>query len=151
MKKIIIVLILSVSTLLAYNYEPSSEMNEIPFEMTSGLPLIEVTLNGKKAKMLIDSGAMSSVLNIYSHMEYEFTFTEVDNENFLGAGGNLIRSGLVDNTCVMVDGRILPVRFKGLEMGIMSERLGIVGIIGSDYLDDYDYILDYEKNVIRTR
>lgn len=146
MRKLIIVL--SLLMLLSSSCDDFNRVTHIHFSMTESLPLINVLLNGRPAKLLIDTGAMSSVLNVYSADEYGFNYTLIDGNNFRGAGGNVIRSGFVSGASLRINGKLVEVDFKGLELSSISRDLGIVGILGSDYLNDHDYIIDYSKDLI---
>lgn len=121
---------------------------EIVFSMSSGLPLVEMELNGKKAKFLVDSGAMRSVLNISNAEAYGYKYIPVSGLNFTGAGGAEIKGGLISDAVVKINDKTLQIRFRALDMDGLSKQLGVVGIIGSDYLDYADYVLDYKNDVI---
>jgi len=156
MKKLLIsfllVLTFSCNNNKVDTYNPYLENYDtrIEFSMNKGLPIAELLLNGRKVKFLIDSGASSSVLNLSYADALGFDYELVENFNFTGVSGRVIQSGIASKAVLRtVDGDRLFVDFKVLDMNEVSQSLRIVGIIGSDYLDRFNYCIDYKYNVIK--
>ena len=117
--------------------------------MKSGLPTILISINGKPAKLLVDSGAMSSVLNIDSAEQYGFDYRMMDGYAIGGVGGSA-KAGIVSGAIVHTrSGERLPIKFKCINLNKIGSKLGIVGIVGSDYFHKHGYVIDYSNNTLK--
>ncbi|MDZ5646529.1 retropepsin-like aspartic protease [Nitrospirillum sp. BR 11828] len=122
-----------------------AQVASIPLEMDGNMPLARVTINGKPAHMLVDTGAWMSVLT-RSSMAY-LGLKAVD------AQGELIG---IDGTS-----RLLQTTMDSLELGNWRGRdvrvyVGgygafggdTVGALGMDLLERYDMEFDLAHNVL---
>lgn len=123
---------------------------EIPFEMVNNLPIIEAKLNGISARFLVDSGASISALDLNAMYIYGYGIDKLRPVQVVqGIGGSQpmyymknakFNSSIHDN---------VEVEFKGMDLRKFREDYGILGILGSDYLQAHDFSIDYDKKVIK--
>jgi len=147
MKKIFFIIIL-VFTIISCNKD-----NDIPdsidFVISGGLPMIKCELNGKVGYFLIDTGANISIIdegvtNKYNVTIYSFLDLTVDG---IGGENPLYQT---NNTKLTYKGQVMRVNFKSTDLSNLTNHLGFVGIIGSDFLIQNKIIIDYKNKVIRT-
>ncbi len=133
---------------------PAQETIVSDFVSLSPKPIIEVQLNGKIAYFLLDSGSEITLLHAESAEEYDFQLLNyvpggiqkvvglgTVSDHLYGAGkvrmniGNLrIRSLYVATDLSNV---IKTVRY--------NTRYKLTGIIGSDVMKKYGFLLDYQN------
>ena len=124
-----------------------SEKEVIKFSMNKRVPIIQVELNGKKAKFLIDSGASLNILDKNAAKEYGFKTYSSSDSTVTGIGGaEEILS--VGGTDVVINGKKVRMPFKSIDLSNVVSKLGIVGIIGSRWLSQQGYIIDYCDHTI---
>lgn len=121
------------------------------------LPIVQGTLNGKKAYFLLDTGASISVLDVTKETEYGFRLGDINDLTISGYGGvtdDVVKLTSVD---VMLGSESMSQEFLGKDIGYLviaiknSTNLSIVGIIGNNNIAGNDLILDFETNFILKR
>lgn len=123
--------------------------NEIPLINHDKLYMIELTINNKKGRFLLDTGANSSYINYNDLDKFKISVSNNTSINLSGLGG---KGGDVyevyDFKMYKKDGVKLPsnVVFKTTELKI--NNLYINGIIGADYLHKNKGVIDYENNIL---
>ena len=149
MKKKILLIISLVFLLVFTSCEKDKDIpNSIKFSTTKVLPLINVEINGVKAKLLIDTGANLSMIDYHVAEKYGFKVINIQDMEVTGVGG--VRK--VYHTMgveTYYNGEPMYVRFKSADMKNIRFQLGIVGIVGSDYLLQHEMIIDYKNKVLR--
>lgn len=119
------------------------------------LYFIRVKLNNKNANLLVDTGAVTSLLDINQADDYNFRFSETQHK-FTGVGG-LSDAYRIMNYKFHHDSTSLPVYpfgadLKGVVYEFKKKGMPIVGILGSDFLKSNDAIIDYKnKELILNR
>ena len=122
--------------------------NSIKFSTTNTLPLINIEINGINGKLLVDTGANISMIDYHVAKKYGFNIINMDDMEVTGVGG--VRK--VYHTMgikTYYNGDPMYVRFKSADMKNIRLQLGIVGIIGSDYLLQHNMVIDYKNKVLR--
>jgi hypothetical protein len=108
--------------------------------------LMEVVLNGKKAFLLIDTGASKSLLDINKSSKYNFSYNKLNIEKYIGIGGiqdmYTIYNYKIDNFFIPMIGTDL----SEIAPFFNYDGIYIVGIIGSDFLNNRNAIIDYKNN-----
>lgn len=120
----------------------------IYFNVTSGLPIINVTLNGVESRFLLDSGASNSILNCDLFDKYDFIKLRKPISIVTGLGGSRYVYEITGTQLIYND-KIIPINFRCTDISILSNSLDIVGLIGSDFLIKNDLIIDYKNKVLR--
>lgn len=119
----------------------------IPFDFYKGVPIIEVKLNGRKARLLIDSGASLNILSREAKEKYGFSTYTIKGYDVAGIGGSKVLGG-VRNADVEYDNICLNIPFRAMSLKAVQYKLNIVGIIGSKYLNRHGYVIDYKSKTI---
>ena len=112
----------------------------------NGMHFVQVTVNGIKTKLLVDTGANKSLLDISQSETYGFNHMFFSKNNYIGLGG------LVDIYIVYdydVDEFFIP--FLGSDLSDVQEYfikdgIQIIGILGSDFLEQNKVSIDFEAN-----
>jgi len=150
MKKILLVILISFSLVSSCTKPDVIVANNIEFTMGRGLPIIEVKINGIPAKLLVDSGAMTSVINSSKANEYNFDYMVLEGYSMTGVSGTVSETGLVSRArTTSIDGGYMPIRYRSINLDLLQDRLGIIGIVGSDYLNTHGYIINYREKMLK--
>jgi len=112
----------------------------------NGMHFVEVTVNGIKSKLLVDTGANKSLLDISQATNYGFSSIFISKNNYIGLGG------LVD-LYVVYDYKVdeFFITFLGSDLSdiqayFIKDRIHIIGIMGSDFLEQHKATIDFEAN-----
>ncbi len=120
----------------------------IPFSMNKGVPIITVELNGKKAKFLIDTGASLNIVSSEVAKKYDFKTYEPRSKTMVsGIGGSEVMLAVSDAN-VLFEGTKIRIPFKSVSLKNVRHKLGIVGIIGSRWLNEHSFLIDYCLNTV---
>lgn len=152
MKKLVILLIFSFllcgcvpkqKNLVTYNYKEAYAL----FQYNNML-FIDVVLNGIPAKLLLDTGASKSLLDVSKSKKYKFNYILLVKEQYIGLGG------LKDIYIVYdynIDEFFTP--FLGTDLSEITnyfseKNIEIAGILGADFLDTHNVVIDFKKNLM---
>ncbi len=128
---------------------------KVPFEINkAGLIEITASLNGKKGRFIVDTGATSCVLSkdLKSHFNVDsekneetakgLGTTEMENEISLHNNFDFLSSTLTDHPLIVLDLRTVNISLQSY--GIEE----VVGIIGSDLLQRTKAAIYYSSKTI---
>jgi predicted aspartyl protease len=121
------------------------QIASIPVILRDNRPLVEVTVNGRKALMLIDTGAERSLLYVDKAIEYGLNPVG-GGSSFAGVGGE---AGSYDVTVARFGfggAEVKNLLFYGLKIAAEPDTIGIFGL---DLLGQADVELDIPDNAIR--
>lgn len=147
-------LILTLLTILMFSCIQNNfkDEKEISFKMVNNLPIIEAELNGINAKFLIDSGAGISALDLNAMYIYGYSIDRTKTvQTVTGVGGSQPLYELKNYRFNAYSNDTISLTFKGMDLRKFREDYGILGILGSDYLEKHDYTIDYNKKVIKRK
>jgi len=123
-------------------------IQEIKLHEWKNMHFIDITLNGKDSKLLIDTGASKSLLDISKAEEYQFSYVLLSNNQYVGLGG-------LESIYAPYDYKIedFIISFLGADLSEIQHYFNrdgvyIVGILGSDYLEKNDCRIDFKKNIL---
>lgn len=150
MKKLLFLLLFP---LLFISCLPTQKMIIIPntyaeydLEKFNDLYLISVTLNGKPTKLLVDTGANKSLLDINKCSYFGYSYSTKSITKYIGIGG-------ATDIYIMYDYNIdlFFVSFLGADLADIAKYFKqdgnkIAGILGSDFLTRTGAIIDYNTN-----
>jgi predicted aspartyl protease len=124
--------------------------NSIPFSTNKGVPIITVAINGKSAKLLVDTGATTSVIDSSVVEKYGFRVGNNLDIDFNGIGG---RASMyyVDKAITTFNGEPMYIRYRASNMKNIRNSLGIVGIIGTNYLEQNKMIINYQDKLLEIK
>lgn len=141
MKKCLIILFLFLTSCAAYNWGT----NEVKLLEHYNLHFVNIKVNGKPGKLLVDTGASKSLLDIAKADEYGFNYVLLG-EQYVGLGG-------VTDIYVIYDYKIEGpwVTFLGADLTHIQEYftkddIHIIGILGVDFLESNNCRLDFRKD-----
>ena len=144
-----ILLFLFISFFISCNAQENSFEGDgkVDFIAVSKVPVVEGTINGKQAFFIVDSGASLSVLDDNQSDYFEFSTSK---SNIAAAGyGGVASFGNASDVKLTVGGKRFNTDFKSQDLSkivdLIRENDGveISGIIGSDIMKDYHFIIDY--------
>lgn len=131
-----------------------SESYEHKILISDFLPIVQATLNGKKAYFLLDTGASISVLDTNKTKHFLFR-TEGENDTaIIGYGGKTNSTSELSRVEVFLGTEKLNMPFLGRDLKSLVEpiRKGtgyeIVGIIGNNNIKNEGFKLDFKNNKI---
>jgi len=140
MKRIIIILLL----IFTLGCTSENEKKELNFRISYGVPIVYVQINGKTAKMIIDTGASLSIINKDSKKEYGFEIGK-DIGTLEGIGG-VASLWEIKNIKVTIRDSIISHKFYVADISNLKNSRGIDGIIGSDYFKSKNMVIDFYNN-----
>jgi len=150
--KTLLTLLILFGTLAAY----TQEYRLIKIKSMQSKPIVEVTLNGKKAYFIIDTGADISVLNAAVAEKYGFeTLKDYSDYTAKGITNQDEKFMKVKNALVLLDSVQMRTDFFAFDMEHLAKSIEerttyrIVGIIGADLLMRYGFVIDYGTRMIR--
>lgn len=125
----------------------------IYFKSFKGIPVVQGVINGKKAFLIIDSGASLSYLDINQSVSYGFHFNDSDIQ-VAGYGGTQNLSNAY-GVILTINGRRIMTAFMCKDISNIvdliqvHENIKIAGIIGTDVLENNNVVIDYKKRTIK--
>lgn len=109
---------------------------------------VNVILNGLPAKLLIDTGASKSLLDITKANEYGFEYSLLIKDQYIGLGGFQDMHIVYDYHIEEFFTPFLGTDLSEITSYFMDEGINIVGVLGSDFLDTHKVIIDFRKNLM---
>lgn len=112
-------------------------------------PIIEGTINGKKAYFLVDTGSTITVLDLSQKKDYSFRPYRRLNKKLVGYGGKYVGLWSVLDVDMRIGKRFVSTPFLGISLVQLKEYLHkktgykISGIIGADVILDYGIMVDF--------
>lgn len=126
----------------------NKQIDPIKFTMGKGVPIIEIKINGKRARLLIDTGASLNILAKEDSQVYKFNvYSLMEDAHITGIGGVRRMLG-VSKAKITINDIDYRIPFKSIPLRTVKKKLGIVGIIGSRWLNQQNYIIDYNTSTI---
>lgn len=118
------------------------------------LPIVSLTNNGQSFNFLIDTGATLSVID--SNALDKLAYTKVETTgNAYGVDGNIVpveyaRIELNHEKTKFVD-EFQIMRVDAFDNIKESDKIEIVGILGSTFLKRYDFTINYKDLIISSK
>ncbi len=144
--------ILSFFLLHSYGDAPKSFEPYVPVEVAyfKGKPIVQAKLNGHIAYFLVDTGAAISILNSKAAEEMEFGVSVSSHRpDLYGLTGGSATAMQAYKTDVFVSGWKLTHQWAATDMNDLVRltkhrtRVKISGIIGSDLMQRFGFVIDY--------
>lgn len=158
MKKVIILLTITLGVIIGCKKEVSNDfIYRHEFVQRDYLPMVEGTLNGKKAYFLLDTGASVSILDLKASSMYGVNDLGEDDIPISGYGGTSTGVSRLSNVDVKLGNLKSVDKFLGKDIGYLIKTIKnatgyqIVGIIGNNNIAGDNMILDFENNMILKR
>lgn len=113
------------------------------------IPIIECIIEKDTVNLIIDSGAEYSLLHTqyYRNNYHKFTMIKQVETQFHGIGGTTIQKADVINASTSM-GYITFIEQDLKEVIYSMPQYNIVGLLGSDFLSNHNFIIDYNVKKI---
>ncbi|MGB3588121.1 MAG: aspartyl protease family protein [Tunicatimonas sp.] len=119
-------------------------------------PIIKVKLNGKSAYFLVDTGSDMTILHKReaNHFNFQPLQVSASSQQVLGLSGKRQTIYKAKNVKMIIGSMPIKALFKTYDLSGVVSSLGsridlkIDGIIGSDVMKRYGFIIDYQKQTI---
>jgi hypothetical protein len=141
MKTLIIILFSTIS--LICNSQKQYDLLKIDNHM-----FLTLTLNGKPAMFIIDSGSSKSLLDVSKAKKFNFNFIEFGSEKYAGIGGLSQIYMVYDYKIDEISTSLLGVNIAKIGSLFNTNGSEIVGILGADFLSDNEVILNFKNNTL---
>jgi Retroviral aspartyl protease. len=129
---------------------------KFPFEETidkTGLPIVSFEQNGEFFNFLIDSGSDSSTLNSSSLNKLEYVNLEGNNDVY-GIDGNKIQTYYVGVKLFSHETKFKEIfqvmDIPGLDNIYESDGIRVHGILGSNFMRRYGFLIDFTQLKVYT-
>jgi hypothetical protein len=108
-----------------------------------------MTLNSKKATFIIDSGSTWSLIDISKSKVYGFDFMPFGDQKYAGIGGTESIQMVYNDTISETKQNFYGVNLEKMN-GFIKAQFGIeiAGILGADFLNNSEAILNFKHNTI---
>jgi tetratricopeptide (TPR) repeat protein len=118
---------------------------DVPITMNSLRPTIDVKINGKDAKFILDSGAFYSMMSSATAAEYNLTTTPGPfGLRVMGVGGAAdVRLATVKEFS------LIGFKLKNREFLVGGGEIGNAGLLGQNFLELFDVEYDLASGAIR--
>lgn len=133
----------------------SKDSNVVYFEKTSEeefkIPVVKFDVNGVEACFIIDTGSNSSILDYkwYKENSKLFTFKRKTYINYVGISGtSTVKTVYVDGLVNGISVNFTTSDLSAIIKTLKNHNLDVVGILGSVYLEQNNYIIDYNTKSI---
>jgi len=119
---------------------------EVLLSEKNGMHFLNITLNGKNAKLLVDTGASKSLLDITQAEDYGFEYILLSKDQYVGLGG--LVDIYVTYECEIEEFFIpfLGSDLSGIQNYFIKDGIHIVGILGSDFLEMNRATIDFSAH-----
>jgi hypothetical protein len=128
--------------------------NQMKFFTIKHIPIIQGSINGKRAYFIIDTGASCSILNQSVADRFGFRYFATLEGSVTGLGGSTKVSRAFNYIIEFGPLRICNVIFHTRHLDDLAsviqeqENIDIAGIIGSDIFKRYEIGINYKTNTI---
>jgi len=128
-----------------------SGRKSVPMTIKHGeSPRVVLSINGKPARFLVDTGASKSFINFKAFKQYGFGIFISKPSGFVygAAGIDMPYFDTYDAEIKTREGDVIDVRFSAVDINSSASNMKIVGIIGIDFMVKNNVILDLENKVM---
>jgi hypothetical protein len=141
-----IILTLAISLTLTFN-GLSQKVDTL--QNIKGHLFMTMTLNGKKANFIIDSGSTWSLIDISKSKIYGFDFMAFGDQKYAGIGGVESIMMVYNDTIKETQQNFYGVNLEKMNDFIKAQfGIEITGILGADFLNNSQAILNFRNNTI---
>jgi hypothetical protein len=140
----------TITILLAISLSLNSFSQKVDtLQKIKGHLFMNMTLNGKKATFIIDSGSTWSLIDISKSKVYGFDFMPFGDQKYAGIGGVESIQMIYNDTITETQQNFYGVNLEKMNQFIKAEfGIEIAGILGADFLNNTEAILNFKNNTI---
>ena len=145
MKTIIISLIILITScnIQKHTFYYNSSMNMIE---NKNMHFIQITLNNKKAYLLIDTGASKSLLDISQANEFNFNYYLIAKDHYIGIGGEQDIFAIYNYNISELFIPILGTNLNDVNTYFKKDNIPIIGVLGADFMEKFKTKIDFNTN-----
>lgn len=129
--------------------EKRREQISIPFHLVDGFILVEAEINGKRGKLMFDTGNPNNLLLNNNYLE--LNKGNKISSGMVGSGQKIeVYQDEVNSVNLGLDYKmgsqiIQHADFSFTQIGITSDMMGFLGY---DFIKDYEFMIDYDNQII---
>lgn len=115
------------------------------------IPVVKFNVNGVMACFIVDTGSNGSILDYkwYKENSELFTFKKDTYIDYVGVSGvSTIRTVYVDGLVNGINVNFTTSDLSAIIKTLKNHNLNVIGILGSVYLEENNYIIDYNTKSI---
>lgn len=115
------------------------------------IPVVKFNVNGVMSCFIVDTGSNGSILDYkwYKENSELFTFKQDTYIDYVGVSGvSTIRTVYVDGLVNGINVNFTTSDLSAIIKTLKNHNLNVVGILGSVYLEENNYIIDYNTKSI---
>lgn len=159
--EVIVILLVVVAIALVTNTieNKNRRTNLLYFEEAiskSGLPVVTLSNKGRKFMFLLDTGSNYSIINSEALSQVEHSIVEGATGEVYGMDGNIVKISYA-HISLESENTTFEDNFQVVDMSSafanLKENQGveIIGIIGSNFMSRYNFILDFKDLIAYTK
>ena len=107
---------------------------------------IQITLNNKKAYLLIDTGASKSLLDISQANEFNFNYYLIAKDQYIGIGGEQDIFAIYNYTISELFIPFLGTNLNDVNTYFKKDNIPIIGVLGADFMEKFKTKIDFNTN-----
>lgn len=130
----------------------------IPFkthkEVDFKIPVITVNINGVYADLIVDTGSNSSILDYkwYKENKNLFNFKKESYIDYIGISGvHTVKTVHIDGLVNGINTDFTTSDLTAIRKTLKKHGLNVVGILGSIYLEENNYLIDYKSKTVYSK
>jgi hypothetical protein len=130
-------------------YDADSSVGIIPFSKAGNLIVVKAKVDTMEGNFILDTGSPHLVLNLTYFRDYPSTHSQSeDKQGITGSVENVLQTTVRNFS--FGDLKQYNVNADLVNLGHIENRKGIriLGLIGMELLENYEMIIDFEKNLI---
>ena len=117
---------------------------DLPVTMVGRQPTVTIQINGRDARMLLDSGAFFSTIAKANALEYGLDIHDLGGARLVGVGGST-SMGVATAKELRIDGHAIPK----VDFAVGGSDTGLAGILGQNILGLADVEYDLPHGMVR--
>lgn len=118
---------------------------ELPITMAGTRPLITAKINDKEARFVLDSGAFFSMMSAATAAEFNLRLKEAPHGLRLQGVGGSVNTSIATVKELTFAGALI----HNVEFLVGGSEIGGAGLIGQNFLEQWDVEYDFSKGVVR--
>jgi len=138
---LILLLTSCVSTKHTFYYNYSMNIIE-----SKNMHFIKITLNNKKAYLLIDTGASKSLLDVSQAKEFNFNYYLIAKDRYIGIGGEQDIFAIYNYNISELFIPFLGTNLNDVNTYFKKDNIPIVGVLGADFMEKFKTKIDFDTN-----
>lgn len=147
--RVLPVILMLITSQLTASHEPATDRYSIDIVCLKKVPIVKVTLNGKTAYFVLDSGSDVSLLHKSDAFDYAFSPKKRATKSIIGVSGGNQPLYEAPDIVLKMAGHNLQTQFYATDLSTVVEALtistgiAVSGIIGIDLMRKYGFEIDY--------